>query len=517
MNQRNWLQLSRKLVDQYDLEYTLDSLQSILGQQALSFFGEGVLVTTLFPNPFIITMSGSLLGGSVGNGIGYDNNGNLTEITPSSVTSKDFTIGAAHPTLPRWDLLVIDHIFTGDTPVPKPSDPITTIDLNLHDDFALIVRPGVPSASPAYPAKQAQDIILAGLKVPAAATLGTQVTVDLSIREIAQRNQAAFPIFREENLPGANGVQQTFTLTYTPISNGSLAVFLDDLFVDKTQYSVTGNQITFNTPPAVGVDIEVFYIEDSPSSENPLAGQDENLGSGNGVKTQFDMVGNPANQSGVWVFVNGRKIPPTEFSFLQNPMNGSIVFNSAPAIGQIVDVFYFVNAASVGVGLGATGVTGASNLGTGTGGVGFFDSLASGILKFLSAKAGANMTIAPDGLGHVVFSASGGGYSRTTFGNFTSPISIDPAVGIVPTADQDQTWWVVPNVPGAQTVTATPQIAAGTTVGQRLTLKGASGSDYLIIDTGTGVSQNGIVNITDAQSIAYEWDGSRWAEDTRRL
>lgn len=517
MDQRNWLQLSRKLVDQYDLEYTIDSLQTALGQQAISFFGEGVLVTTLYPNPFPITMSGAVLGGSVSNGIAYDKDGHLTQITPSSTTSKNFVISPSNPSLDRWDLLVIDYVMTGDTPVPKPSDPITTINLNLHDDFALIVRPGTPSGSPAYPAKQPQDIILAGLRVHAADTIGTQVTVDLGIREMAQRNLAAVPIFREEKLLGANGIAVAFNLTYLPISTDSIAVWIDDLYVDKTQYSVTGQILTFNTPPAVGVNIDVFYIEDSPSSENPMAGTNENLGIGNGVQTLFNMVGNPANQAGLWLFRNGLKVEPQEFSFVQNPTNGAVLFNTAPAIGQSISVFYFVSAASVGVGVNTTGVSGASNLGPGGGAIGLYDSLASGILRFLSLKAGTNITLALDGLGHVVINAASTGYTRTTFGMFSAPILINPATGIIPTTDADQTWWVAPNVAGAQVVTASPQIGPGTTVGQRLTLKGASPTDYLIIDTGTGVSQDGVINIIDAQSITYEWDGSRWAEDARRI
>ena len=84
MDKRNWLKLARKRVDRYDMDYSFGALQAALGEASLSFFGEGVLITTQYPNPFPITMSGSSLGGSVGNGIGYDPQGQITKITPDS-------------------------------------------------------------------------------------------------------------------------------------------------------------------------------------------------------------------------------------------------------------------------------------------------------------------------------------------------------------------------------------------------------------------------------------------------
>lgn len=183
MRRLNWNQLSRKLITKEDLTNTLDWIQADLGQYALSFWGQGVLLTSTYPEPFPVTMSLGSLGGSVGPGIAYDANGQITRIDPSSSTSKSFTLTAADATRPRWDLLVLQYKQTGNTPVPKPSDPISTVMLNLSDDFNLAVIPGVPGSSPAYAAKGPLDIILCGLKVPAGATTGPQVTVDLGVRE----------------------------------------------------------------------------------------------------------------------------------------------------------------------------------------------------------------------------------------------------------------------------------------------------------------------------------------------
>jgi hypothetical protein len=180
MDHRNWLDLSRKLVDQFDLDYTQGSIAAEIGEALLAAVGEGVLPTAAFPAPFPLVMSGSVLGGTVGVGQAIDPNGQLTTITTGTPA---FLCTAADPTNARWDLLVLRYLQTGDTTVPKPSDPISTVFLNLHDDYALAVIPGTPAGSPAYPSKSSADIILAGLKVPALATLGTSITVDLSIRE----------------------------------------------------------------------------------------------------------------------------------------------------------------------------------------------------------------------------------------------------------------------------------------------------------------------------------------------
>jgi microcystin-dependent protein len=179
MNRRNWLDLSRKLVDRYDLDDTLTYIQNAFGQEALAYWGEGVLSTKTYPNPFPIVLSGTTLGGTLGPGIAYDPNGQLIQNT--SVLS--FSLPTADLTNPTWSILVLRYKMTGDTPIPKPSDPITTVNLNLHDDFDVVVIPGSPAVTPVYPAKQTNDVLIAGFQVPANATLGTQVILDQTIQE----------------------------------------------------------------------------------------------------------------------------------------------------------------------------------------------------------------------------------------------------------------------------------------------------------------------------------------------
>lgn len=104
-------------------------------------------------------------------------------------------------------------------------------------------------------------------------------------------------------------------------------------------------------------------------------------------------------------------------------------------------------------------------------------------------------------------------------GSGASPILIAAGVGITPTTAMDQIWWVAPSSGSGQVViTATPPIAAGTTLGQRLHLKSVSGSNYLNIPAVLGVDQNGPVDMgPSGQAISYTWDSVNWFEDSRRV
>lgn len=463
MKQRNWLELSRKLVDRYDLDFTLSGMSEILGQYALSFFGEGVLATTIFPNPFPITLSGSVLGGNVGTGIAYDSEGMFTSIQSGT---PPFTIPTAHASLARKDLLVIRYKQTGDTQVPKPSDPITLIYLNLHDDFELAIIPGTPGSG-VYPAQGAADIILSGILVPANAAVGTNCTLDISIREVGLADLVKYPVFKQEVLAGVvDGVNTVFTLSETPISNG-LNLYLDGLNNRYAgEFSVSGLTVTFNTPPALGQEVHAWYIVMDASSTNPLAALQE-LPSGvvNGTNDTFTLAGKPANKEATVVWLNGAYVPVSEWSLVQGPTNSQIIFNTPPELGQIPYVFYFVNPASVGQGNGG---------------------------------------------------GSGGSGAYTPYGTPGAPITVNPLAGITSTVDQRQLLFLTSSG-GEVPVTANPQISPGTILGQEMLLRGVSDSDYMVFEDGNGLSLNGQCKLTANQTLPLFWDGTKWAEITRRM
>ena len=449
----------------------MNAIQVAIAEASLSFFGEGVLATTTYPNPFPITLSNTFFQGTVGSGIAYDPIGNQTRIDPSSPTSKIFSPAPAHPTLPRWDLLVIEYAMTGDTPVPKPSDPITTINLNLHDDFLLKVIEGTPSATPAYPAKGANDIILDGLRIPAAATFGTQIVLDIGVRELGLAAIVNVPVFKQEPLVGVvNGVNTTFTTTALPFNAGSFLPAIDDRVLDANEYVYTATSsiatIVLTVPPVVGQDIKAFYVENSANSQNPISGaQEVPTGVVDGINTIFPLAGKPANQMSTLVFVDGGLVDASGWNLVQGFTQDEIQFLAGyvPQPAQNIYVFYFVNPASVGI-----------------------------------APIGGGPT---DG-------------RFTVFGSIGVPVVVNPAAGVPITTDARMLIFTASSG-GAQAVTANPQIPVGAFVGQECMLKGTSDVNYITLNDGNGLSLNGPINLKNKIGIYLLYDGAVWSENAR--
>ena len=69
---------------------------------------------------------------------------------------------------------------------------------------------------------------------------------------------------------------------------------------------------------------------------------------------------------------------------------------------------------------------------------------------------------------------------------------------------------------GAVDITADPQIAAGTAVGQRLTLIGRNDTNTVRLEDGTGLSLNGAAVLALQSAIDLMWDGTVWVEVSRR-
>jgi len=70
--------------------------------------------------------------------------------------------------------------------------------------------------------------------------------------------------FFEQELPSGltNGVNDTFTLTFSPRSSSSVVLTLDGLILAQgVDYTITDKTITFVTPPVLGQIIYALYIK----------------------------------------------------------------------------------------------------------------------------------------------------------------------------------------------------------------------------------------------------------------
>lgn len=99
-------------------------------------------------------------------------------------------------------------------------------------------------------------------------------------------------------------------------------------------------------------------------------------------------------------------------------------------------------------------------------------------------------------------------------GTRTSPQLIT-ALGGISILDVLREFQFVKGSGGPITVTANPQIEAGTIVGQELLLQGTDNTNTLTISNGTGLVLNGACVLASGSRIWLVWDGAFWVESSR--
>lgn len=95
---------------------------------------------------------------------------------------------------------------------------------------------------------------------------------------------------------------------------------------------------------------------------------------------------------------------------------------------------------------------------------------------------------------------------------FASPGAITVA-GITP-ADKRFELIFIEGDGGSIDVTADPQIAAGTVVGDRLIVMGGSGANVndVVFEDGNGLKLNSVISIREDSKLLLLWDGVKWSE-----
>jgi len=101
----------------------------------------------------------------------------------------------------------------------------------------------------------------------------------------------------------------------------------------------------------------------------------------------------------------------------------------------------------------------------------------------------------------------------TVTGSVGGEISVTAAGGISIVGVNEEMIFVSGDSPDV-VVTATPQVQAGTKLGQKLTLIG--GPNTIILADGNGLFLNGICELNQNQVLDLFWNGSTWHEKSRR-
>ena len=100
-------------------------------------------------------------------------------------------------------------------------------------------------------------------------------------------------------------------------------------------------------------------------------------------------------------------------------------------------------------------------------------------------------------------------------GTRASPSAIVAGTGVAFSGTVYHNTWFIEGSGGAVTVTANPQIVAGTTVGQELKLIGRNDTNTVTLANGTGLSLNGGAVLAADNVLSLFWDGTNWLETAR--
>lgn len=100
-------------------------------------------------------------------------------------------------------------------------------------------------------------------------------------------------------------------------------------------------------------------------------------------------------------------------------------------------------------------------------------------------------------------------------GTEASPTGITAAGGIPFTSNKYQNLRIIKGSGGPVDITAVPQIAAATLIGQRLTLVGWDNVDTVKLEDGNGLFLNGPWIGGLGSTLELMWTGSVWVEMTR--
>lgn len=243
MDVRNWVDLSRKLIDRQDFLDSFGYIVDAIKADQLARFSKGIVPTESFPSPFVTTLSGANMTGTVTGGTFFDPNGQRVLVG----TTQNFTL-VADATNPRKAYLVARFLQEGQTSIPKPSDPLNNVFLDLVDTFELEVLLGTPAGSPSYPSLGADDIVLMGFTIPAAETLASNCTEDATVRNqgvnastaIKTANYSATPF--DKFIPcNANSGAFAVTLPKGKFSEGAeITIVKTDSSTNAVTYQVTG-------------------------------------------------------------------------------------------------------------------------------------------------------------------------------------------------------------------------------------------------------------------------------------
>lgn len=167
-----------------------------------------------------LSTPGGGLNVAVSSGVAIDTNGRVVSFVGASVAVAS-PIGN-----PAATLVVLRPKLTDMTLIPTPDAPLVPVPLHEKLDYDLIALNGVPAGVPAYPAPQANDIVVAALQIPAStvtilSTMFDHAPLSLSIsgRHPYRLVKTTYAVALTDDLVEGDATAASFTSTLPPLAS----------------------------------------------------------------------------------------------------------------------------------------------------------------------------------------------------------------------------------------------------------------------------------------------------------
>ena len=134
-----------------------------------------------------------------------------------------------------------------------------------------------------------------------------------------------------------NGSTTAYTLSETPPNSNSLLVFVDGILQKvTTNFTLSGNTLTFTGAPDTGAEIEIKHLAVRSIIRRAPDFQLDTF-TGDGTDTTFTLANSGVPTNSAFVFVNGSAMKPTtDYAISANVLT----FTSAPANSAVILVRY---------------------------------------------------------------------------------------------------------------------------------------------------------------------------------
>ena len=131
----------------------------------------------------------------------------------------------------------------------------------------------------------------------------------------------------------ANATTTAYTLSQTPNSEDNLLVFVEGVFMNPTDYTLSGNVVTLDEAPPSGRDVIIYSVRGAVSGSN----LNHDQFSCNGSNTDFTLSIEAVSENNTQVFLDGVYQQKTDYSV----SGTTLTMDTAPANGATLEVMTF--------------------------------------------------------------------------------------------------------------------------------------------------------------------------------